>query len=501
MVSASWILGAVVCAAAGDADPQLLHFTAEWCGPCKMMAPAVERLKRDGYPIRSISVDQEPEVARRFGVRDIPCFILVQQGREANRAVGAMSYDQLAQLFGQNNPTTLRDASAGIESAQSVPPAIRGQSPERSAGRRLADALGSLPSLPTLPGLGRKGPADATGVETPTVGDATIAAPLVTMSNAEPAASTSPTNAALAATVRLKIEDESGHSYGTGTVVDVHGQEALVLTCGHIFRDSQGRGKIHVHLFAAPNVAPVSGTLVAYDLDRDLGLVSFHFEPAVRVASARVGSTAQRMARGDRVFSVGCDRGGEPSVLQGRIKDLNRYLGPENLVVEGTPVDGRSGGGLFAADGTLIGVCNAADPPAEEGIYRALTEIQRQLDLADLAFVYQARPATVNSALANGLPRQSAAGSLDDAEVIIVIKSRSAPQTPPQVVVMDHASPALMSELANHIGRQRGGMLPVAETRGASGQPPIVHPIAQRRQPAVPASTTSQREVIRGQMR
>jgi hypothetical protein len=57
--------------------------------------------------------------------------------------------------------------------------------------------------------------------------------------------------------------------------------------------------------------------------------------------------------------------------------------------VAGQPVQGRSGGGLFAIDGTLIGVCNAADPADNEGLFAALPSIHDQLDEAGLTFVYR----------------------------------------------------------------------------------------------------------------
>ena len=68
---------------------------------------------------------------------------------------------------------------------------------------------------------------------------------------------------------------------------------------------------------------------------------------------------------------------------------VDKYLGPANVQVAGQPVQGRSGGGLFAIDGTLIGVCNAADPTDNEGLFAALPTIHEQLDEAGLAFVYR----------------------------------------------------------------------------------------------------------------
>ena len=77
---------------------------------------------------------------------------------------------------------------------------------------------------------------------------------------------------ALAATVRLRIDDERGHSYGTGTIIDVHGQDALLVTCGHIFRESKGRGRIVVELFGPHATGPLEGELIRYSLEPDVAL-------------------------------------------------------------------------------------------------------------------------------------------------------------------------------------------------------------------------------------
>ena len=55
----------------------------------------------------------------------------------------------------------------------------------------------------------------------------------------------------MAATARLRVEDGEGVSWGTGTVIDSRQGEALILTCGHIFRDSDGKGRVEVDLFGA----------------------------------------------------------------------------------------------------------------------------------------------------------------------------------------------------------------------------------------------------------
>ena len=91
----------------------------------------------------------------------------------------------------------------------------------------------------------------------------------------------------LAASVRLRIADADGHSCGSGTIIDARpGGEALILTCGHIFRDSKGQGKIEVDLFGPTPATRVPGRLLAYDLKRDVGLVAI--QPPGQVTVARV---------------------------------------------------------------------------------------------------------------------------------------------------------------------------------------------------------------------
>jgi hypothetical protein len=211
----------------------------------------------------------------------------------------------------------------------------------------------------------------------------------------------------IACTVRLRIEDASGHSCGSGTLVDARGGEALILTCGHLFRDSHGKGRIEVDLFG-PNAAErIPGELVHYDLEKDIALLKIRVPGPVR--TARIAPPEYRIAKGSRVVNVGCNNGDPPTIRYAHVTALDTFLGPANVEVSGLPVQGRSGGGLFTADGLVIGVCNAAVPTDNEGLYAALASIHAELDQTELPFVYR-QPAQMAG---SGDRRQALAGSED----------------------------------------------------------------------------------------
>jgi thioredoxin 1 len=85
----------------GSAEtPVVVDFWAEWCGPCKMIAPALEEIANEQsgrIRIAKLNVDDNPDTARRFDVMSIPTLLVFQDGQPVKRLVGAKGKGQLLQ--------------------------------------------------------------------------------------------------------------------------------------------------------------------------------------------------------------------------------------------------------------------------------------------------------------------------------------------------------------------------------------------------------------------
>ena len=78
-------------------DKALVDFYAEWCGPCKMLAPNLEKLD---YNILKVDVDKFQDLAISYGVMSVPTLILFKDGKEVNKSIGYLDIDELKEMVG-----------------------------------------------------------------------------------------------------------------------------------------------------------------------------------------------------------------------------------------------------------------------------------------------------------------------------------------------------------------------------------------------------------------
>jgi thioredoxin-like negative regulator of GroEL len=77
---------------------QLWYFTADWCAPCKALGPTMNRIAEQ-IPVNKINIDYEADVVKKYGVRNIPTVILVENEQEVRRFSGNRSYNDVIQFI------------------------------------------------------------------------------------------------------------------------------------------------------------------------------------------------------------------------------------------------------------------------------------------------------------------------------------------------------------------------------------------------------------------
>ena len=89
----------------GASEPVLVDFWAEWCGPCKQIAPVLEKVSTamgDRLKIAKVNIDENPQTPGKYGVRGIPTLLLFKGGEVAAMKVGALPESQLTGWIEQN---------------------------------------------------------------------------------------------------------------------------------------------------------------------------------------------------------------------------------------------------------------------------------------------------------------------------------------------------------------------------------------------------------------
>lgn len=76
-----------------------LYFYGDWCQPCKILSPAMDDLKKNGMPIEKINVDYDVSMVKQYNVTSVPTVILLENGVEKTRFVGAKPQSEIVRIF------------------------------------------------------------------------------------------------------------------------------------------------------------------------------------------------------------------------------------------------------------------------------------------------------------------------------------------------------------------------------------------------------------------
>jgi thiol-disulfide isomerase/thioredoxin len=202
-------------ASANGAEIVLLDFWSPTCGPCMQMKPTIESLVNARYPIRQVDVSRDTATSHEFKVTGVPCFVMLVDGQEIERVVGATSSERLQQMFAHAKEVVALQQGIRHQDESAPPSAYK----ENASGSNTFDT----PST--------------------SQGQSELAAPIESEWPREF------DNRLLSSSVRLTVEDGQIRSHGTGTIIDARERDALIITCGHLFRESKGKAPIMVDLY------------------------------------------------------------------------------------------------------------------------------------------------------------------------------------------------------------------------------------------------------------
>ena len=204
-----WLFLSPADAASG---PVVVHFTAPWCTSCQKMKPTIKSLQTLGYDIRTVDVTKNEALAKRYGIEELPATVIVHHGKIKDRTLGLISRKDLEVFLRKHHPE--KSPSRIVEPVTTISRAafVEGNFQKATQSRWISVNRAGAPSLTqVLPN--------------------------------------SPGRQLLKATVRIELRDDSGVSFGSGTIIHAQNNRALIATCGHLFRGMAMTQPISVDVF------------------------------------------------------------------------------------------------------------------------------------------------------------------------------------------------------------------------------------------------------------
>ncbi len=366
-------------------DVQLLDFSAGYCGPCQQMVPVLQRMEHAGYPIRQIDITEDPELAKQFKVDFLPTFVLMVEGKEVKRFVGLRSENELRQAM--NTASAQLSEKRKTTAAASQPKYVSVETETDPSKNNLPSTdISTAERADVVPAQEKRSLGD---MFRRMIGKGTEASESPSVRGQDPASNGDQASdhlkAAFAATVRIRVAGKSTEDgkylqdVGTGTIVHSVTGQAIVLTCAHLFLNiAVKEAVVEVEVFEDGKPVTYPAKLVGGDHDADLALLQI--QTSKIFPAATISGEPATVKPGQPMFSFGCNDGADPTRLDSKLVEINRYHGPPNFVCTVDPVSGRSGGGLFSASGDLLGVCSCADRKTHEGLYAAHGAILELVD-------------------------------------------------------------------------------------------------------------------------
>lgn len=409
-------------------DVVLLDFGASYCSPCQQMEPVLQRMERDRFPVRKIDITEQPDISRKYRVDRIPTLIVLVKGKEAKRFVGLTAETELRQAMNE----AARQLDARRKGASESPATTPAIASEKSSQNRPDDtaplAASNSAKEPPKPGFrglldkvrrgfGGSDDAPAANNDPP---DFRAQSP----DESESSSQTSIPDAPLQATVRVRLTDGNMRDVGTGTIIHSVPGQSIILTCAHIFQKVSHKAVVEVDVFQDGKVLKYPAVVLGGDHESDVSLIQI--KTTSPLTTVPIALQRPELSKSEQLFSLGCSDGDLPTRLDMNVIEVNRYLGPENILCTNDPTQGRSGGGLFDAQQQLVGVCSAADRKAKEGLYTGVKPIEKLISQLQLNHLLANRTPNFETAANNAQVTNSDASQFDDRDAVTATEDFSA---------------------------------------------------------------------------